>query len=214
MITVDVQYSKRRRFSAMLSIAENRHLIVKVPLNFTINYIADLLSGHQPFLKKSLTITAVSHKWPIRNGSELYIFGRKLPLLFGTETKLTLNSFSIKTRKREMSQKEFYRCISPFLLDHISSSISRNQKNMSIAKVGTVRLKLVKSQWGSCTNKGNLSFNKKLIHYPADCIEYVVIHELAHIFEHNHSRNFWAIVQKHWPNYKTDRKQLRQRSFG
>lgn len=58
------------------------------------------------------------------------------------------------------------------------------------------------SRWGSCSHAGSLSFNWRLIMAPQEVLEYIVIHELAHMRELNHSRRFWAIVAEHCPNYK------------
>lgn len=59
----------------------------------------------------------------------------------------------------------------------------------------------LKYRWGSCTLKGNLNFNWRLIKAPQFVINYVVIHELAHLIELNHSERFWNIVKVQMPNY-------------
>lgn len=59
----------------------------------------------------------------------------------------------------------------------------------------------LKYRWGSCTLKGNLNFNWRLIKAPQFVINYVVIHELAHLIELNHSEHFWNIVKVQMPNY-------------
>ncbi|NQY54704.1 MAG: M48 family metallopeptidase [Campylobacteraceae bacterium] len=60
-----------------------------------------------------------------------------------------------------------------------------------------------KSRWGSCSFKNAISLNINLMKFPIDVIEYVVIHELAHIKHKNHSSNFWNFVEIHCKNYKT-----------
>jgi predicted metal-dependent hydrolase len=63
-------------------------------------------------------------------------------------------------------------------------------------------LRMQSTRWGSCTRKGTLSFNFRLIQAPPEVLDYVVVHELAHMREFNHSPNFWAIVATHSPDYK------------
>jgi predicted metal-dependent hydrolase len=75
-------------------------------------------------------------------------------------------------------------------------------------KHGTVRFRQQKSRWGSCTGEGNLSFNWRLVHFKPEIINYVVIHELAHIKHHDHSPAFWQLVAKFDPTYKTKRQFL------
>jgi predicted metal-dependent hydrolase len=215
MITVSVKTSGRRRFSASLRIAENRQVDLSIPQGYTIHHVADLLAKQYLFLAKSVKISAKALKWPLKSGQKLPIFGREITIQLGAKkNSLKLDEFSIKTNKSSLTQIEFYTKIAPFLEDYIVSNIKRLAPQMKIEKYGTVRMKLTKSQWGSCTLHGNLSFSKRLIHYSAECIEYVVIHELAHIHEHNHGRAFWNIVKEHCPDYRELRKTLKQRVFG
>ena len=67
-----------------------------------------------------------------------------------------------------------------------------------------------KSRWGSCSGAGNLNFNWKLMMVPPRLLDYVVVHELAHRFEMNHSRNFWVIVERIMPDYQGLRRRLKE----
>ncbi|WP_165755728.1 M48 family metallopeptidase [Ruminiclostridium hungatei] len=75
---------------------------------------------------------------------------------------------------------------------------------------GRITVREQKTRWGSCSSRGNLNFNWKLIMAPLEILDYVVIHELCHMKELNHSADFWAQVQKLCPNYKNLRKWLRE----
>lgn len=66
-----------------------------------------------------------------------------------------------------------------------------------------------KSRWGSCSKKGNLNFNYKIIHLSADLAEYIVAHELCHLKELNHSVRFWDLVAKTVPDHKERRRKLK-----
>jgi predicted metal-dependent hydrolase len=68
------------------------------------------------------------------------------------------------------------------------------------------------TRWGSCTIEGNIRLNWRLIHYPLALIDYVVVHELAHLREMNHSARFWATVGEVYPDYDGARLALRKRS--
>ncbi len=70
-----------------------------------------------------------------------------------------------------------------------------------------------KTRWGSCSASGHLSFNWRLIVAPKDVIEYVIVHELAHLKHHNHSANFWLLVASQIPNYRNLRKWLRDNQY-
>ena len=76
--------------------------------------------------------------------------------------------------------------------------------------VGDIRIKEQKSRWGSCSAKGNLNFNWKIIMAEDDMIDYLVVHELCHRLHMNHSKEFWESVGKLIPDYKTKEKWLKE----
>lgn len=67
-----------------------------------------------------------------------------------------------------------------------------------------------RSRWGSASTLGNLNFNWRITHMPSDVFDYVVIHELAHLREMNHSADFWSIVAAFSPDYQDHRRWLRK----
>lgn len=79
--------------------------------------------------------------------------------------------------------------------------------------VGYVTVKNQKTRWGSCSAKGNVNFNYQLAFLPDELLDYVVIHELAHRSHMNHSRAFWAEVEKYCPDYLERREQLKEYSL-
>lgn len=74
---------------------------------------------------------------------------------------------------------------------------------------GRITITSAKTRFGSCSSKGNISFSYKLMLYPEPLREYVVVHELAHLLEMNHSRRFYQIVEKYIPDYKERRRALK-----
>ena len=66
-----------------------------------------------------------------------------------------------------------------------------------------------KSRWGSCSQKKNLNYNFRIILLPKDLADYIVVHELCHLKEMNHSKRFWDLVGETMPDYKGMRKRLR-----
>lgn len=69
-------------------------------------------------------------------------------------------------------------------------------------KIRAIRLKNNGSNWGSCSSSGNLNFSTRLLFAPPDVVDYVIIHELAHLIELNHSDRFWALVRRAMPNFE------------
>lgn len=73
-----------------------------------------------------------------------------------------------------------------------------------------INIKNQKTRWGSCSAKGNLNFNYKILFLPEAVRDYVVVHELCHLKEFNHSRKFWTLVSKSLPDYGKLRTELRE----
>jgi hypothetical protein len=74
----------------------------------------------------------------------------------------------------------------------------------------TIRVTDARQRWGSCTHKGGLNFSWRLIQAPPDIVDYVVVHELVHISQPDHSRKFWDKVREILPDYERRRKWLRK----
>lgn len=72
-----------------------------------------------------------------------------------------------------------------------------------------VSIRNQKTCWGSCTAKGNLNFSYKLMFLPTHLMDYIIVHELCHLRELNHGRQFWSLVAETIPEYKTHIRELR-----
>lgn len=66
-----------------------------------------------------------------------------------------------------------------------------------------------RSRWGSCSRKRNLNFNYKIVHLPEKHLNYIIVHELCHLKQFNHSKDFWSLVAEKIPDYKEIRKEIR-----
>ena len=78
-----------------------------------------------------------------------------------------------------------------------------------ILECGRITITGAKTRFGSCSSKGNISFSYRLMLYPEAAREYVVVHELSHLLEMNHSKRFYKIVETYLPDYKKRRKLLK-----
>ena len=91
------------------------------------------------------------------------------------------------------------------LSERISQMVT---KTPWVKETPSFRIMEMKKQWGSCSANGSLLFNPHLIKAPKECIDYVVLHELCHIAEHNHSEKFWRLLTQVMPNWKQVKSQL------
>ncbi len=112
--------------------------------------------------------------------------------------------------RRKNSRAEFKK------LKEIACSIVQNRlpdlnKNYGF-KIGKVTIRNQKSRWGSCSARGNLNFNFKIALLPKELSDYIIVHELCHLSQMNHSPKFWNLVAKVIPNYQELKKRLK--AFG
>jgi predicted metal-dependent hydrolase len=77
-------------------------------------------------------------------------------------------------------------------------------------EVGRIQIRDQRTRWGSCSARGTLSFNWRLVLAPYDVLDYVVVHELCHLREPNHSRRFWSLVESRRPGWREHRAWLRE----
>ena len=73
-----------------------------------------------------------------------------------------------------------------------------------------ILIKNQKTRWGSCSNKGNLNFNYKILFLPEALRDYIIVHELCHLKEFNHSKNFWKLISRAIPDYSEIKNELRK----
>ncbi|MCH5280357.1 MAG: M48 family metallopeptidase [Lachnospiraceae bacterium] len=92
--------------------------------------------------------------------------------------------------------------------EYIPKRVSYFARMLSVS-YGTITIRDQKTRWGSCSSKGNLSFNWRLILAPPQVLDYVVVHELCHRKEMNHSKRFWELVESIIPDYAAHRKWLK-----
>lgn len=114
------------------------------------------------------------------------------------ERKL-LNSLGRKDFKEQKSRALELVC---GRLEHFNKHYNFTYRNVSIRNQ--------KSRWGSCSHRSNLSFNFKLIYLKPEIQDYIVVHELCHLKEMNHSKRFWNLVSEMVPNWKELRRELKR----
>jgi predicted metal-dependent hydrolase len=107
-----------------------------------------------------------------------------------------------KPSAQYLNHKEQARKIIKERLEHYNAFYKFSYKRVAI--------KNHRSRWGSCSEKGNLNFNYRLVHLPQRLLDYVIVHELCHLGELNHSVRFWALVEKTVPDWRKRRMELKK----
>lgn len=110
--------------------------------------------------------------------------------------------------RRKNSRKEFlkYKEVAHTLVREKIPEFNRHYG----FRVGKIAIRNQKSRWGSCSARGNLNFNYRIALLPAHLADYIIVHELCHIGEFNHSQKFWDLVAETMPNYRELREELKR----
>ena len=128
--------------------------------------------------------------------------------------KLTGRRFVVQVppsvQKREQyvqdALTEWYRA---HALEKLQEKVQRYSKVVQVSP-SSVGIRTFSGRWGSCSTKGNMEFNWKIIIAPNRIVDYVVVHELCHLHHHNHSPEFWKCVERVFPDYASVRSWLKE----
>ena len=164
-------------------------------------------------LDRALAENRLNH--PVSEGSRICVEGRGLALHLHAarrvQTEISEESMDLylpEPENDEAVRAAIRQVLSRRALERIRQRLSHYAPLIGV-EFGRVAIRDQKSRWGSCSAKHNLNFNWKLIMAPPQALEYVVIHELCHLIEFNHSARFWRLVESRMPEYEAWKKWLK-----
>ncbi len=151
--------------------------------------------------------------WDMKNGMSVPMEGQiyRLKVIPGGKKGVSLMGDELILSGTDGSYAQAEAALRAFLIGRMKERLQKILPSLSAqvgVEIGRVTIREQRTRWGSCSGKGNLNFNWKLIMAPPEALRYVVIHELCHRREMNHSPDFWALLEKHMPDYAIWRKFL------
>ncbi len=144
------------------------------------------------------------------NGTEFVVKFEKVKFL---KPKVVSAGVELKVFRGESVNKSHKQILYKWLVEHARKVIVERVEYYAQKydfEYKRISIKDTKTRWGSCSSLKNLNFSWRLILLDPSELDYVVVHELSHLFEMNHSKNFWKIVENILPNYKMIRRNLKQ----
>jgi predicted metal-dependent hydrolase len=208
---------KSDRKSIALHISSNGELVVRAPNSYPNNLIMDFVNSKRNWIKQKqeqvserLEITA---KNDLKHGGEIPFLGDFYKINVDSSIRQTVifdNAFFFKSHEIiKYVLLKWYKREAQNIIPGIAECEAR-KFGFDIAEI---KINSARKRWGSCTSRKNINFSWRLVLLPEEVIHYVVIHELAHLVELNHSKKFWATVEKLLPNYKLYEKWMKKNSF-
>jgi predicted metal-dependent hydrolase len=207
----------RRRIS--LSVDE-RGLRVGAPLRASLREIETVLRDHARWVIRKLgewsDKRAPARRWV--TGETVAYLGLPLKLDVAQGARaVALAPPQLQIRAPDLSAPSISALAMHWLreqaLGHFHQRIEHFRSHVILEPAGVaLRLSNARGRWGSCHVSGRISLSWRLIHFPQHLIDYVVVHELAHLREMNHSPRFWAVVGSVIPDYAARRREMRRES--
>lgn len=163
-------------------------------INKNIKKIKEILEKQQSFsFNEQTKLLYLGKEYPIKNNKAVCFDGEFFYLPF--------DNFDKSKRTLILLYKE--------LAKYIINERVKYYSNLMCVEPSSVKINSAMKRWGSCSGKNSLNFSFMLIMADIDAIDYVVVHELAHIIEHNHSIKFWNLVENTLPDYKARENSLK-----
>ena len=144
----------------------------------------------------------------IKDGSLIQMLGKDYPVNISSKVCFDGNTFLVTAQSSEEIKRQIIEIYNEAALKVITERTDYFSKLTGLIP-SKVRIGTANTYWGCCSGKNSINFSWKLIMAEPQVIDYVIIHELCHTVEHNHSKRFWHMVQKIIPDYKERRIKLK-----
>ena len=204
---------KSRRKTAALKIKDGKvslHISTRLPLTLAKDFVEE----KTPWIKRKL-LEHADKQLPTKqfiDGELFLVLGKEyhLKLVESVSQSVikTIDHIEIHGSEKQLSSIKINQALTAWYLKQ--ATLYLNSRTAELAdrtnlNPSSIKVKHYKARWGSCSIKAEINYNWKLFLAPPHIIDYVIIHELCHIQHHNHSKNFWLLVELHCPEYKSSR---------
>jgi len=219
-----IEYKIVRSHRKTLSLQVKRgQVLVRAPYCVDEKFINTFIQKKSTWLKTKVAQQSQADDFccDFSQGSRLFLFGELVTLNITfdkqADTFLTgginnLKVLNIVLAERNRKKLSNNHLLATAVKKHIEKYFKQQAEEIIPLKVAThsqltslqpesIKIRQYRARWGSCNNRGELSFNYLLMMLPAHVIDYVIVHELCHLQHLNHSKEFWQLVARYFPNY-------------
>lgn len=209
------QLIRSKRKTVALLIDRDARLVIKAPLGTPVSVIEKILREKSAWVEKTMAVAQTALKkrqsFSLRTDGA-YFLGEKYGLKFLRRSGAALfdgRSFYVPDQSDEQLRlllAEWYRTQAEEIIAERAAYFSK----VTGLKPRSLRINAASTRWGSCSADNRLNFSWKLILMSPAVVDYVVVHELSHIREHNHSAAFWKTVEQFMPDYQTRQAEMKK----
>ena len=206
---------RSRRKTVAIYITEDASVEIRAPLKMPITDIEKFIASKEMWIEKHLgrrkQLNAEKSGFTLDYGDTAALAGNIYPIrakdgnLAGFDGQCFYLPPNLTPDKIKSAVVRIYKAAAKNIIKNRTVEYA---KHMNVTPA-SVRITDAKTRWGSCSGKNRINFSWRLVMTDNNTIDYVVVHELAHIREHNHSPRFWKIVESVLPDYRDRQKKLK-----
>lgn len=196
----NIEIVRKNNKNTYLRVRDNK-IIVSTNYFTTKKQIIKLIEDNTAFINKALDKSIKK-----KEDDHFKLFGKSYDIIHGP-FNTEINNDKIYTKDEKAFNKYFTKYIKNIYSERLDYWYNIFEENIPYPNL---KIRKMTSRWGVCNIKNhNVTLNLELSKYDISALDYVIVHELSHFIHHNHSKDFWLLVGKYYPNYKDIRKMLR-----
>lgn len=220
-VDLEIQIERTNRKRTIALQVKNNKLIIKTPRSVSKKTLVDLIKRKQHWINQRAILNFEEQNLKNRefiDNDKFYFRGDeyRLSLILGRKEAVKIEGGLLVVSyvdDKSIGRENIKRLLEDwYLKESIKILKARTEElaqQMRVQPYG-ITVKNYKSKWGSCTANNKISYNWRIIMAPDCIVDYLIIHELCHIIEHNHSKNFWNYVGTYCEDFQKKRKWLRE----
>ena len=208
--------TKKKIKNFIIRIYPDLRIAVSVPLHASNKDIENFIQSKKEWIETTLEkIKVAKENKNTLKESNIKILGKEIDkkIIESDLERIRLTDTSIYIYSKEIDNTQIDKKLLEWKVEKLKAILDEylnKYTKLLNRNIDYYQIKKLASAWGIYHKKENyISFNSDLIEKDIECIEYVVLHELCHIFYMNHQKDFWALVEKYMPDYKVRRKNLK-----
>ena len=214
---VEYTVTKKKIKNFIIRIYPDLRIAVSVPLHASNKDIENFISSKKEWIEVTLKkLKLINNKNNLKENT-IKILGKEIEkkIIESDLERIRLTDTSIYIYSKNINEIKIEKKLLEWKLEKLKTLLEKyleKYTKLLNRNINYYQIKKLSSAWGIYHKRENyISFNFDLIEKDIDCIEYVVLHELCHIFYMNHQKEFWNLVEKYIPDYKIRRKKLKDR---
>lgn len=194
--------------NSYISVKKNGEIVLKTP-KVSDDFIQRLLLQREPWIRNQLQKVSSLQTLSVVLEDEILLFGEVFSIDIDEAKELRESLQKVKISNKESVIRCYERFYKNYALSYITQRAAHFAKVMQL-NYSELKFKKMRSRWGSCSSKGVITFNTELIKLDKKLIDFIVVHELAHLKHMNHSKEFHTLVRSYIHDAKTLNQKLKK----